>query len=88
MDKGFYLPLLRWLLETGGWAPRFAIPEGLEVIPQAGERGESVFVVNYAAEPRELELDQGYRDLITGAQLAGRVAVPARDVMILVPSPP
>ena len=66
----------------------FPSDPGVEVTLRAGERGETLFLLNHNAMPACVELgDARLEDVVTGEVLAGRTALAARDVRICRPLP-
>ena len=73
--------LIDWLLGEAKVTPGPATPAGVE----AAVRGELLFLLNHADEPREVRLGRGYRELITGRPVAGSLRLEAKGVAVLQP---
>jgi beta-galactosidase len=60
------------------------LPEGVTARVREDEKNTFLFVMNFAPEPRRVELGTaGWADALTGAAAAGRLELPAYGVRIL-----
>ena len=68
--------------EKGIHAPLFA-SEGVEVTQRSKDGRDFMFILNHGAEAATAVLPYACRDLLTGRELAGRVALAPREVLIV-----
>jgi len=83
VDQRLLSDLLLTLCDEQGIAPLLAAPEGVEVTQRGGAGRTFTFVLNHGQTEERLTLPGAYRDLLTGRELAGEIALAAREVLIL-----
>ncbi|SFK00709.1 beta-galactosidase [Streptomyces pini] len=66
-----------------GIAPRDEIPHDVEVVRRSGEPGTYLFVLNHTDADAEVPLEAPGTELLGGARVAGRLAVPAGGVRVV-----
>jgi beta-galactosidase len=83
-EEAFLADFYRALAADAGIAPLLEPVEGVEVLERTDGRGRLLFILNHAAEPREVPLGgiQG-RDLLAGRPCAGRLALGPYGVAVV-----
>ncbi|WP_410539043.1 beta-galactosidase [Streptomyces sp. KL2] len=66
-----------------GIAPREEIPRDVEVVRRSGECGTYLFVLNHTGADAKVPLGASGTELLGGARVAGRLAVPAGEVRVV-----
>ncbi len=75
--------LAAWLIEQRRIATPFAVPDQVDITYREKAGKKFIFVMNFSDAAESLRLPRPYRDILQDRELAGNVAVPARDLLIL-----
>jgi beta-galactosidase len=70
-------------LGTEAGLPLLDVPEGVEVVPLAGESGRLLFVLNHSDERRVVELTGDWHDHVADAPAAGRVVLDGLGIALV-----
>ncbi len=84
-NEGLLNALLERLISDAGLAAHPWASQTVEVIPLGPGQDRRAFVLNHAAEPTDLPLEEGQlcRDLLSGTEHCGSVKLPADGVALL-----
>jgi beta-galactosidase len=83
-DSALYETLADWLLELSSVPRLLAAPPGIEVTERWQGRRRILLVLNHTERQQQITLDCCYRNLLDdSAPLEGTVAVPPREVLVL-----
>jgi beta-galactosidase len=70
-------------LGTEAGLPLLDVPEGVEVVPLAGESGRLLFVLNHSDERRVVELAGDWHDHVAGAPAGGRFVLEGLGIALV-----
>jgi beta-galactosidase len=82
-DADLYETLADWLLGLAGVEPVLPAPEGVEVTERWQGASRLLFVLNHTGQAQEVDLNGHTVDILSGSASEGTVAIPPRDVLVL-----
>jgi beta-galactosidase len=82
-DEAYYNAITRWIFGLTGIDPALDAPAGVEVAELWLDDKRLLFVLNYLSEAQEVTLKSTSVDLLSGKNLAGKVTLPPREILIL-----
>lgn len=83
VDAALMRDLLLTLCDEKGIHAPLSASEGVEVTQRSTDGRDFMFILNHGAEAATAVLPYACRDLLTGRELAGRVALAPREVLIV-----
>lgn len=83
-DAAFVRSLVSHVCLLAGVSGLLTTPPSVEVTARWKGEQRLLFVLNHSNQPQPVSLDQRYRDLLTGEQVAGTVELRPKRVMVLV----
>lgn len=82
-DSAFLQGFLANVCEEQGVKPLLNAPAGIETAERVKDGNSFLFVLNHNADETMVDIGFRQRDLLTGRDVSGKVAIPGRGVMIL-----
>ena len=84
-NAGFYRHFLKNILKEAGVEPVMMTPEGVEAAVRENEKGRALFLLNHAADSKQVVLDRNYVDLVSKKEYCAgeKVELDGKDVVIL-----
>lgn len=81
----FYRHFLKNIFQEAGVEPVMVAPEGVEAAVRENEKGRTLFLLNHAADSKQVVLDRNYVDLVSKKEYrAGeKLELNGKDVVIL-----
>lgn len=86
-DQGFYDDFLIKIMEKLDLVRSDIYGEGLEIKARVRDDRKVYFVINLSGQPRTLSLKNKFLNLLNGDLMQGETAVPANEVLLLIPGP-
>jgi len=89
LDDRLMDSLAAWLVEKSGVKPPFGkVPPGVEVCRRVGPANEIFILINHTAEAKSITLPSPMRDPLKGGTAGPKLALPPREVAVLLRSMP
>ena len=83
-DQKFYKDVTKWFLEVAGIKSLLPeIPEGVEISERWQGDQRLIFMLNHTADPKEINLDSEYTDLLHDKSIFGTIILKPYEVLIL-----
>ena len=83
-DQKFYQDVTKWFLEVAGIKSLLpGIPEGVEISERWQGDQRLIFMLNHTADPKEINLDSEYTDLLHAKSIFGTIILKPYEVLIL-----